>query len=284
MKKRFSVYLVMFGAISLLIAACGGGGGGGAAPNIVAVTADKEIALANGNDPVSPEYVTMTATVTNAGGTPLTGTTISFVITSGTGTLVNASGATTDASGIATVQVKRDPIAPAPPNKENVTVTATAAGASGSKTVKFINTPDTATVQVAINPPVTNLATLTFDLVSAPTQTPATLLVLEPINAADTLPFIGHADPNQNTFASLLFAPDTYTLFTSLNPGIDTALNSPIVGFTYGIDPTIKSLPTFSIGPNNIHAFNPSGLDLLPVLKQSNLVATTVFYLSGEQL
>jgi hypothetical protein len=73
------------------------------------MTSDKAIALANGTDPVSPERITLTAEVKNYAGTVLSGKTISFVITAGTGSLVNAA-ATTNASGLATVQVQRNPI------------------------------------------------------------------------------------------------------------------------------------------------------------------------------
>jgi hypothetical protein len=177
------------------------------------------------------------------------------------------------------VKVNRGPIA-VPLTKEDVVITATADGVSGSKTVRFINLPASATIQVAIDPPVSNLAILTFDLISSPTQS-TTLLSIDPINAAATSPFIGPLGPGtQNTFASILTAPNTYTLFEGLPasaPGITTVLNSPIVGFTFAIDSTITALPTYVIGPNHITASVPSGLPLLPALTQSNLVATVVF-------
>lgn len=279
MKKRFSVYVMMFAAITFLFAACGRDHGDNGTPvdltkaSTVTVTSDKRIALANGS-----ENITLTALVTNASGSALSGTAISFVITSGTGTLQNA-GATTNASGNATVQVNRGPIA-APLTKEDVVITATADGVSGSKTVRFINLPASATIQVAIDPPVSNLAILTFDLISSPTQS-TTILSIDPINEAATLPFIGPGGGGtQNTFASILNAPNTYTLFEGLpasTPGITTVLNSPIVGFVFAIDSTITALPTYVIGPDHITASVPSGLPLLPALTQSNLVATVVF-------
>jgi hypothetical protein len=239
----------------------------------VTLTADKRIALANGI-----EDITVTALVTNVSGSTLSGKTISFAITQGTGTL-HAAAAATDASGNATVKVNRGPVS-APLTKEDVTITATADGVSGSKTVRFINLPASASIQVAINPPISNLAILTFDLISSPTQS-TTLLSIDPINEAVTSPFIGPLGPGtQNTFASILSAPNTFTLFEGLpasTPGITTVLNSPIVGFVFAIDSSITALPTYVIGPNNITASNPSGLPLLPALTQSNLVATVVF-------
>jgi hypothetical protein len=278
MKKRFSVYVMMFVSITFLLAACHSSSDDTVPvdPNAVAtvaVTADKRIALANGI-----EDITLTALVTNASGTPLSGKAISFVITTGTGTLHSAAAAT-DASGNATVKVNRGPIS-APLTKEDVTITATADLVSGTKTVRFINLPASATVQVAIDPPISNLALLTFDLITSPTQT-TTLLSIDPINEAVISPFIGPLGPGtQNTFTSILNPPNTYTLFEGLpasTPGITTVLNSPIVGFVFGIDSSITALPTYEIGPNNITAFDPSGFPLLPALTQANLVATVVF-------
>jgi len=275
MKKRFGVYVMMFMSITFLLAACHNNSDDAVPvdPNAVAtvaVTADKRIALANGI-----EDITLTALVTNASGTPLSGKAISFVITTGTGTLHSADAAT-DASGNATVKVNRGPIS-APLTKEDVTITATADIVSGTKTVRFINLPASATVQVAIDPPISNLAVLTFDLITSPTQT-TTLLSIDPINEAVIAPFIGPLGPGtQNTFAFILNPPNTYSLITSLNPGIATALNSPIVGFVFAIDSSITALPTYEIGPDHITASTPSGFPLLPALTQSNLVATVVF-------
>ena len=271
MKKRFGIYLVVLAVTSLLLAACGGGGGGGTPPPpSVTVTADKEIAMANGS-----EDITLTATVRDFNGAAMPGTAISFVITSGSGSLHSAD-LTTGASGTAGVKVNRLPIDP-PGTYQDITIRGSAAGVSGSKQVRFINRPSSATIQVAINPPVSNLATLTFDLITGPTQT-TTLLSIDPINEAVIAPFIGPLGPGtQNTFTSILNPPSTYTLFTSLNPGITTKLNSPIVGFVFAVDATDTELPTYKIGPDHITAFVPSGLPLLPGLTQANLSATVKF-------
>ena len=125
MNKR-SGYLILAVVILLLFTGCGSssGGGGGAAASTTTLTSDKSIALANGTDPVSPERVTFTAASTP-------GSPVSFVITAGTGSLINPAAAT-DASGNATVQLQRDPITGVN-TREDVTVTATAAGASQSR-------------------------------------------------------------------------------------------------------------------------------------------------------
>jgi len=285
MKKRLGVYIVIFAAMSILLGACGGGGDNGAPappppdPTIatsVTMTSDKAIALANGTDPVSPERITLTAEVKNYAGTVLSGKTISFVITAGSGTLVNVTAAT-NASGLATVQLQRDPIA-APNTREFITVTATADSASGTATVRFINLPAAAAIEVALNRVVTDLAILTFDLVSAPAQSAPTLLEVKPIGAAITAPFIGPPSPNQNTFASLL-GPTTYSLFTSVIPGITTTVNSAIVGFTFNIDPTIKSLPTFTVTtqPAYFPAITSGGFPVLPAVTEADFVETTIF-------
>jgi len=239
---------------------------------LISLTSDKAIALANGNDPVNPERITLTAQVTNAVGSAFANKTISFAVTSGTGSLVNAD-ATTNASGIATVQVQRDPIA-IPNTREDVTVTATVDSATGTKTVRFINLPATAAVGVALTKTVTNLAILIFDVVSAPTQTPPTFLTLSAVGAANTPPFV-------NGVTTLTWQVDvinsTYALMTSELVGITTTPNSPIVGITYNIDPTIKELPIFSVGPNHITAYDAGGFYILPTLIQADFVAITVF-------
>jgi len=244
---------------------------------IVTLTADKEIALANGNDPVSPDRITLTAEVKNADGTAMSGQTISFAVTMGTGSLVNADVAT-NASGIATVKLQRDPI-PLPNTREDVTVTATVDKASGTKTVRFINLPATVQLEVALNRVVSDLAILTFDLVSSPTQSAPVLLEVKPIGLATTPPFIGPLGPGtQNTFAAMLDTT-TYSLFTSVIPGITTTVNGPLVGFTFSIDPTITSLPTFTVTtqPTYFPALTSGGYPVLPEVTQVDFVMTTIF-------
>ena len=247
---------------------------------LISLTSDKAIALANGNDPVNPERITLTAQVTNAVGSAFANKTISFAVTSGTGSLVNAA-ATTNASGIATVKLQRDPIS-APNTREDITVTATVDSASGSKTVRFINLPATAAIEVALNRVVTDLAILTFDLVTAPTQSAPLFLEVKPIGAAITPPFIGPLGPGtQNTYAALLGGPNntTYSLITSVIPGITTTVNGALVGFTYSIDPTITSLPTFTVTTLSTYfpAMTSGGVPVLPAVTQTDFVAATIF-------
>jgi hypothetical protein len=133
--------------------------------------------------------------------------------------------------------------------------------------------PNTAVVEVGFNRVVADLAILTFDMVSVPTQT---VLVVAPINEANTTHFVSGV----NTWASILNAPDTYTLMTApiIAPfGITTVIGSPVVGFTFGIDSGIKALPTFAVGPNHITALNSSNVVVLPALMQADFFAATVF-------
>lgn len=267
MKKRVSVYLVLMVLLVSVLAACGGGGGGGIAPNSVTLTANKQLALANGI-----EDVTLTAKVTDGGGNPLAGTTISFAITAGTGTLHSAD-LVTSASGTASVKVNRGPV-DAPATNELVTVKATAAGSSGSATVKFINMPATATVQVGLTKAVSDIGILTFDLISTPTQT-VSLLAFDPIGAAITAPFVGPGI-GQTSF-TWLAGGSTYAYMTSEIPGLAVAANSYFLGFTFGIDPGNTELPTFVIGPDHITASNSGGYLILPALTQADFIAAVVF-------
>ena len=240
MNKRSGGYLILAAVILLLFAGCGSssGGGGGAAASTTTLTSDKTIALANGDDPVSPERATLT--VTSTPGSP-----VSFVITAGTGSLVNADAAT-NASGIATVQLQRNPITGVN-TREDITVTATAAGASAAKTVRFINLPAQASVTIALNRVIQDLGGLTFDLVSSPTQSAPQFMLVTPLGAAIAFPRIGPLGPGTpNTFA-IAVGTTTYSLLTTVSPGITTRVNEPLVGFTFNIDPTIKSLPTFAL-------------------------------------
>jgi hypothetical protein len=270
MNKRSGRYLILAAVISLLFTSCGSssGGGGAAAASATTLTSDKTIALANGTDPVSPERVTFTAT-----STPMSS--VSFVITAGTGSLVNADAAT-NASGVATVQLQRNPITGVN-TREDITVTATAAGASAAKTVRFINLPAQASVSIALNRVIQDLGVLTFDLVSSPTQSAPNFKLVTPLGAAISFPRIGPLGPGSpNTFA-ILVGTTTYSLMTTVSPGITTRVNDPLVGFTYDIDPTIKSLPTFAVGTTPL-AVNSlaSGAASITVSK-TDFVETTVF-------
>ena len=244
---------------------------------IILMTADKEIALANGNDPVSPERITLTAHVNDANGTAISGQTISFAVTAGTGSLINAD-TVTNASGTATVMLQRDPI-PSPNTREDVTVTATADSASGIKTVRFINQPSSAAIEIALNRVITDLAILTFDLVSSPTVSKPLLLEVTPIGLATTAPFIGPLGPGtQNTYAFGL-GDTTYSLVTSVVPGITTTVNGTLVGFTFSVDQSLTSLPTFTVltQPSYFPALTSAGYPVLPEVTKVDFVETTIF-------
>ncbi len=269
MNKR-SVYLILAVVTLLLFTGCGSssGGGGGAAASATTLTADKTIALANGTDPVSPERVTFTATSTP-------GTPVSFVITAGTGSLVNPAAAT-DASGNATVQLQRNPITGVN-TREDITVTATAAGASAAKTVRFINLPAQAAVTIALNRVIQDLGSLTFDVVSSPTQSAPQFMLVTPLGAAIAFPRIGPLGPGtQNTY-TIAAGTTTYSLLTTVSPGITTRVNDPLVGFTYNIDPTIKSLPTFAVGttPSAVTSLATGAVAI--TVSKTDFVETTVF-------
>jgi hypothetical protein len=268
MKTRLIAYFVFAGALSLLLAACGGGGGGGGGffpVNSLTMVPDKTKALASGT-----EDVTMTATVRDFSGQPLANKSISFMITSGTATLHSAD-VVTSASGTASVKVNTGPIAP-PATSETVTVKATSAGASGSASVKFINLPSQATVLVGFTKAVSDIGTLTFDLVSTPSPSP--LPVVTAIGPADTPPFINGV----NTFASIINGPDTFSLLTSLIPGVSVNANTAFMQFVFFIDPSITALPTYAIGPNNITAFHSDGITAItPALVQKDFYSTTTF-------
>ena len=129
MNKKLGAYVVLVAVISLLFAGCGGSNGDDVDLNAAAsvtVSADKDIALANGS-----EDITLRAEVKNVDGTPLSGKAISFVVTAGAGSLHSADAAT-NASGIATAKLNRGPIAP-PNTSENVTVTVTATPPRGPR-------------------------------------------------------------------------------------------------------------------------------------------------------
>jgi hypothetical protein len=269
MNKRLSAYIVLIAVMSLLLAACGGGGGGGGAAtaSAIAVTSDKSIALANGTD-ASPERATLTATTT--AGRPIT-----FVITAGTGSLVNAD-AITNGSGVATVQVQRNPITGVN-TREDVTVTATADGISGAKTVRFINLPAQASVTIALNRVIQDVGALTFDLSSSPTLSAPQFMLVTPLGAAISFPRIGPLGPGSpNTFA-ISAGATKYSLLTTVSPGITTRVNDPLVGFTYNIDPTIKSLPTFAVGATPAATNSLSSGATAIAVSQADFVETTVF-------
>jgi hypothetical protein len=121
-----------------------------------------------------------------------------------------------------------------------------------------------------------DLGALTFDLLSSPTQSAPVFSLVTPLGAAVTAPFIGPLGPGiQNTFA-IAVDPSTsrYTLITSVSPGITTIMNDPLVGFSYHIDPTMKSLPTFTV---TAPLAETTGAAVPITVSQADFVVKTVF-------
>jgi hypothetical protein len=279
MNKRLGGYVALIAVISLLFAGCGRRHHDDVdlnAASSVTVSADKEIALANGS-----EDITLTAEVKNVDGALLSGKAISFAVTAGTGSLHTVDAAT-NSSGVATAKLQRDPVS-TPNTREDITVIVTADSATATKTVRFINQPSSAVIEIALNRVVTDLSLLTFDLVSSPTLSKPVLLEVTPIGLATTAPFIGPLGPGtQNTFVFLsggTTIAGTYSLITSVVPGITTTVNGALVGFTFSIDPTLTSLPSFTVTtqPTYFPAVTSGGFPVLPAVSKVDFVETTIF-------
>lgn len=259
MAHKTVVFLVTLYAI-IALAGCGGGGGGGSSvptdPNAVAsvtATASKGLALADNSD-----SALITATVTrNAGGPVADGTPITFAASGGNATVFEAASTTT--SGTATAKVRRPAVTSG--TNETVAVTATAGSVTSAPvSVKFINKPDTATVQVALNTAVSNLGVLVFDL---PPGTGATFSTVKGINEAATSNYVGFINP--------AVPSNTFTVLNA--SGINVAANRPILEFTYAVG-QITALPVFQV-TGNVTATTAAG-STIP-LAPSNFVVTTKF-------
>lgn len=172
--------------------------------------------------------VALNATVKRVDGAASVGTTVNFLITSGTGTL-SAASAVTDASGIATVNLTKN-------SEGNVGVSASAGNFAGSLTVTFTdpNKPGsiilTAPASSFLNSPVTLTATV------APASTSGTLAVGTPV-----------------TF-TILTGTGTISAVTTTNAsGVATAtLTSGVVGIvnvnaTAGIAPAVVTSNTVPV-------------------------------------
>lgn len=255
--RRHAPFLAI-GILLLLMTGCGGGGGGTPpGPNdvsTVSVTSSKNLALANGTD-----AVTITASVTKvAGGAVADGTTVTFTVASGTATL-SSTNATTVA-GVASVTVTHAPITGAKNETDTFTATASGVNSAAGASIKFINNPSSATVDIALDVPFTGLSAI--DFVLAPNG--ATYASSSLINEA-------------NVTGALILAPgnDAYAFF-SPNTGVNTVANKPIFHFTFTINPTtITSLPSFTLQqPSNgfqVVATSPT------TVAASDFILTTVF-------
>jgi hypothetical protein len=147
MKFSTVISMTLVAITSLSLFACGGGGGGGG-PSSATLTADKMSA-------VTPVLINGTTTITfNFGASVPDGTAVTYTASPSSAVLSNK---TNIASGIATVDLTS-------PIQSDVSVTASIAGVTGSKTVQFIPQPDRAVVHVATTKTITDLSILTFGL------------------------------------------------------------------------------------------------------------------------
>ena len=271
MKMKSFAKMTALLTLAWQLAACGGGGGGGAAPPpppdpnaptsvtlSVAYRGGYQVAMAD-----NAETVTITADVKKSdGGAVPDGTQVSF--TPSAGTLSAATAAT--AGGKASVTLKLGPIA-APAKNQTVTITATAGTVtSASASAKFINKPSSATVDVALNTALTDLAGLAFRVIPSGAAFSAAAL----INEASTTDGAIFAVPGS----------DVYTYLKTGAPGIATVANKAIFRFTFTIDPNaIAVLPTFAIGEPTT-GFQPLNSSLQPIsvtLTTASFITTAVF-------
>ena len=259
MGHKTVVFLVSLYAI-IALGGCGGGGGGSAVPSdpdavaSVTATASKAVVLADNSD-----FAQITAAVTkNAGGPAADGTPVTFAVSSSSATIFDATSTVT--SGTATAKVRRAAIA-SPGSNETVAVTASAGSATSAPvSVKFINKPDTATVQVALNTPVTDLGVLVFDLTPG---AGATFSTVKGINEAATSNYVGFINP--------AVPSNTFTVLNA--SGMNVPANSNILEFTYAIG-QITSLPVFQV-TGNVTATTATGSTI--TLSPSNFVVATKF-------
>lgn len=256
--------------ISLAVSAgCGSGGGGNGggtidpnAPAVINVTASKPVALANTRD-----AVTLQATVRKADGSAVAdGTAVVFAIDS-TGGALSASTAST-ASGLTTVSLTHSAVVG---NNRSVTITARAGAASGTKTVKFIKQPASASVYVSFDNAVANLGTLSFVLTNSTGSVTAAASFdngaqqISALNAAAGSLAVGNFGSGGNSI-SLINAG-----------GINTG-TSAIIRVIYAISVGLE-LPVFSIDPfpSNFKATDPNFDPIAPAVTAGNVVVTAVY-------
>lgn len=257
MRKISFITLILLLAAAAL-SACGGGGGESADPNApaaIAVTASKNMALANGSD-----VVTLQAAVTKADGTAVPdGTVVTFAVTNAT--LSAASAATT--SGNASVTMTCGAIAGA--NNYTATVTAAAGGASGTRDVKFINQPSSVDVSIAFNPAVSNLAALDFTLnntVGASFDNNAQLII--PVNAAEGSFVMGNFVSNSTRINFINAA------------GFNTG-TTPIIKATFAVA-SDAGMPQFSVSSSaTITATDTGGNPITPAVTAAGMAVTVTF-------
>jgi hypothetical protein len=253
------IFILSFVALS----GCGGSGGGGdeapvdlGAAAAVTLTSSKAVILADGTD-----SATITADVEDADGAAVAdGTIVGFSVPSGSGTLSASSAAT--ANGRASVALLRAPIQDA--LNQTVVVMGTAGSASGIKDVKCINQPASASVSVAFDQAVTNLAGLQFNLNNTATASFNGNVIGE--NAAAGSQVVGNSNAAANS-----------TTIALINAGgFNAVAAAPVITATFAV--TGSGLPSFSVDltPASFTAISPGGAAISAVTA-ANMVVTVKF-------
>lgn len=247
---------VLSGLILILavagLSACGGGGDGGADSNAarITLTVSKNMALANGVDPV-----TIQATVEKADGTAVAdGTIVTFSVNTAT---LSASSAATE-NGKATVSMTSAPIAGA--NNYTTAVTAAVGGVSNSTPVKFINQPTSVDVSIGFNQPVANLAALQFRLnnTQGAAFSNADPQLISAINAAAGSTVVGN------------FSAANSTTIALINAGGFNTGTAPIIKATFAVA-SGAGLPAFVIDAT------PGTITSDPAVTADNMSVTASF-------
>ncbi len=269
MKFSTTIGLALVLITSLFLFACGGGGSSTptpTTPTIPSLTADKMTA-------VTPVLNGGTTTISyNFGTSVADGTVVTYTVSPSSAVLSGKSNVT---GGIATVVVTNAAQA-------NVTVTASIAGATGSKLVQFIPQPDKVVVHVATTKTISNLAILTFGLRTNPTiDCPYTSTTLAP----------GYTGFNSNS-SFLPAGGDLYSLFI-FTVGFNTtpSTNFQEMTFTPAVSAGIPFFEVFQV-PNNpqdlsFDAYtNPADLNIMSStnLAPADFVLTTGYYLGTTLL
>lgn len=232
--RKNSVMALVTLFLLVLVSGCGGGGGDTNLTPVVnqsqiAISPSKSIALADNVD-------TVTITASFTGATPADRTPVVFSVTSGTATLGSTTVETT--GGVATTTVRTS-------TPGLVTVAATS-GTTATTSIKFISQPTAMNVTIALNPAVSALATLQFNLVNS-------------AGAAYTANSLTLLNTALNQFAAAGQQPgsDTTTVALISAAGFDTS-TAPIMNLSYAVT---AGLPAVTVSPTGITATklaNPS--------------------------
>jgi hypothetical protein len=260
MKKTTLIGFVLC-AMVWALAGCGGGGGDSTEPAAIQVTTAKATALANGTD-----VVNIQADVRKADGTAVAdGTLVAFSTSAQTCSLSAPTAVT--ANGLASVSVTRAPVLEA--NNQTITVTGVAGSVSGAQDVKFVNQPASVDVFISLKQPVTNLASLSFNLINTGsiafnnTAQPQTIIAL---NRA--------AEAGSSVLANFNAAAKTTTVGLLNVSGFSTG-TAPIIKITFAVVAGAGTgLPSFSIDqtPANFMATEVNGGLTTPALAVTDVV------------